>query len=174
MKNYKITSVQVILLCFIISISIFIIDSIIPLGVAGGVPYIIVVLISLWSTSKNITYYVALSVSILTILGFYTSPSGGELWQVLFNRGIALFAIWITAILTIQRKIIYDEKESVFNEFKILKGIIPICSYCHSIRNVDNDWDQLEAYISNHSNAEFSHGVCPKCLSKVRAEAGLK
>jgi len=58
-------------------------------------------------------------------------------------------------------------------EIRILKGIIPICSYCHNIRNDEGAWDQLEAYISKHSDAQFSHGICPACIIKVRAESGL-
>jgi len=59
------------------------------------------------------------------------------------------------------------------NEIIILKGIIPICSYCHSIRNDKGAWDKIERYLSKHSDAEFSHGVCPKCLAKARSDAGL-
>jgi len=59
------------------------------------------------------------------------------------------------------------------NEIKTLKGIIPICSYCHSIRNDEGAWDKIEAYISRHSDAQFSHGICPKCLVNARSEAGL-
>ncbi len=56
---------------------------------------------------------------------------------------------------------------------KTLKGIIPICSYCHSIRDDQGAWDRVEAYLSKHSDAELSHGICPKCLGKARLEFGL-
>jgi hypothetical protein len=65
------------------------------------------------------------------------------------------------------------ELQKVLEEVQTLRGIIPICSYCHSIRNDEGAWDQLESYISQHSEAHFSHGVCPKCLKKARAESGL-
>ena len=58
-------------------------------------------------------------------------------------------------------------------EIRILKGIIPICSYCHKIRNEEGAWDRLEEYISKHSDAQFSHGICPSCLIKVRHAEGL-
>jgi DNA-binding response OmpR family regulator len=47
-----------------------------------------------------------------------------------------------------------------------LEGIIPICSYCKKIRDDQNSWQQLETYISEHSEALFSHGVCPDCLER--------
>jgi hypothetical protein len=49
-------------------------------------------------------------------------------------------------------------------EIRTLRGIIPICSYCHSIRSDSGAWDQLEVYLDTHSDAEFSHGICPNCL----------
>lgn len=176
MINHSVTDTpdrKVIALCLISSISIFIVDSMIPLGVAGGVPYILVVLVSLWSPRKRLPYYVAIGVTLLTIIAFYSSPPGGELWKVIFNRSLALFAIWTAAILSVQRKAIWDEKEAALNEIRALQGIIPICSYCHSIRDDDGAWNRLEAYISEHSEAKFSHGICPGCVPKTHAEAGL-
>ncbi len=51
-------------------------------------------------------------------------------------------------------------------EIKTLRGIIPICSYCKKIRDDKGLWNQLEAYLHSHSNAEFSHGACPECYEK--------
>ena len=49
---------------------------------------------------------------------------------------------------------------------KTLQGIIPICSYCNNIRDEKGLWNQLEAYIHNHSDAQFSHSICPECYEK--------
>jgi hypothetical protein len=46
-----------------------------------------------------------------------------------------------------------------------LQGILPICSHCHRIRNDRETWDLLEKYITEHSEARFSHGVCPDCAT---------
>lgn len=51
-------------------------------------------------------------------------------------------------------------------EIKTLRGIIPICSYCKKIRNDEGAWEIMEAYISTHSGAQFSHGACPECYKK--------
>ena len=53
------------------------------------------------------------------------------------------------------------------SQLKQLRGIIPICSYCKKIRADDESWHQLEAYISAHSDALFSHGICPTCCAEV-------
>jgi hypothetical protein len=55
---------------------------------------------------------------------------------------------------------------------KHLEGIIPICMYCKKIRDDMESWQQLEQYITEHSEALFSHGICPECYGKVRSEMG--
>ncbi len=47
-----------------------------------------------------------------------------------------------------------------------LHGLLPICSYCKKVRNDDNYWQQIEGYISEHSDAEFSHGICLQCYEE--------
>ncbi len=161
------SDIKVILICSFLTLAIFIIDSQIPLGVAGGVPYILVVLISLWAPRKNLPVYMAIVGSLLTIIGFYSSPTGGELWKVLANRSLALFAIWVVAILSVQRRSMHEEKEKALQEIKILSGFLPICSSCKKIRDDQGYWNQIEAYIRAHSEAEFSHGICPECTIKL-------
>ena len=62
------------------------------------------------------------------------------------------------------------ELEKAVKDIKTLQGIIPICSYCKQIRNDKGAWEQLESYFSTHTNARFSHGICPKCNKKLTDE----
>ena len=50
---------------------------------------------------------------------------------------------------------------------KQLQGLLPICCYCKKIRDDRNYWHEVEAYISQHSQAKFTHGICPDCYQKV-------
>ncbi|WP_417909710.1 response regulator [Candidatus Electronema sp. PJ] len=59
-----------------------------------------------------------------------------------------------------------QELEQALTEIKTLTGILPICSYCKQIRNDKGYWQQVEDYISQHSAALFSHGLCPDCYKK--------
>jgi serine phosphatase RsbU (regulator of sigma subunit) len=52
-------------------------------------------------------------------------------------------------------------------EIKHLSGMLPICVSCKKIRNDSGYWEQIEAYIHNHSEAEFSHSLCPECSRKL-------
>ncbi|MDH5570578.1 MAG: DUF3365 domain-containing protein [Gammaproteobacteria bacterium] len=65
------------------------------------------------------------------------------------------------------------ELQTALDEIKSLKGIIPICSYCHKIRDDEGAWERMESYISKHSDASFSHGICPECMKTARKDAGL-
>lgn len=51
-----------------------------------------------------------------------------------------------------------------------LQGLLPICSYCKKVRDDKNYWQQVETYIAHHSDARFSHTVCPTCLERVKGE----
>ena len=57
-----------------------------------------------------------------------------------------------------------EELEAVLAQVRQLEGIISICMYCKKIRDDQNSWQQLEKYISQHSEAMFSHGICPDCF----------
>ena len=54
-------------------------------------------------------------------------------------------------------------REALAN-IRTLKGLVPICSHCKSIRNDKGFWEKLEDYVRRHSEAEFTHGICPSCL----------
>jgi len=59
-----------------------------------------------------------------------------------------------------------SELEKALEEIKVLQGILPICSFCKKIRGSTDQWEAIESYIANHSDAQFSHSVCPDCLKK--------
>ena len=48
-------------------------------------------------------------------------------------------------------------------EIRMLRGIVPICSFCKKIRDADGHWSEVEVYVAKHSEAEFSHSFCPEC-----------
>ena len=59
------------------------------------------------------------------------------------------------------------ELEDALSRVKLLQGLLPICSYCKRVRKDENYWQQVESYVSDHSEARFSHGICPPCYEKV-------
>jgi hypothetical protein len=83
--------------------------------------------------------------------------------------------------LAIDRKRTEDERDALIAELKktlaevkTLKGIIPICTSCKKIRDDKGYWNQVEAYIRDHSDAEFTHGICQECVEKLYPGLGIK
>jgi hypothetical protein len=64
------------------------------------------------------------------------------------------------------------ELQQTIDEVKTLQGIIPICASCKKIRDDSGYWQQVEEYVKNHSDAEFSHGICPECVKKLYPNIG--
>ena len=62
------------------------------------------------------------------------------------------------------------ELQDALSRVKQLSGLLPICSYCKRIRSDSNYWEQVESYIAHHSDARFSHGICPPCYENVMVE----
>lgn len=65
------------------------------------------------------------------------------------------------------------ELKDKVDEIQLLKGIIPICSHCKSIRNDEGYWQTIEAFVRKHPDADFSHGLCPKCAEKYYPDLDL-
>ena len=63
-----------------------------------------------------------------------------------------------------------DELQKAFDQIKTLRGIVPICASCKKIRDDQGFWNKVEVYISEHTEAEFSHGMCPECMAKMYPE----
>lgn len=62
------------------------------------------------------------------------------------------------------------ELETSLARVKQLGGLLPICCYCKSIRNDQNYWERVEVFVTEHSNAKFTHGICPSCYEVAKAQ----
>jgi PAS domain S-box-containing protein len=96
--------IRLLLLSAALAAGIFGLDLLVPLGVAGGVPYVAVVLLCLWLPWRACAFVFAALCSVLTLLGYFFSPPGGEPRQVVMNRLLAVGVIWAGAALVAQRK----------------------------------------------------------------------
>ncbi len=93
------TNTKFIATSVIVAIGVLAMDIALPLGVAVGLPYVALVLLGLWAPGPRYVYLAAVVGTLLTTVGYFLSPAGGTPLFVLTNRGEAIFAIWITAIL---------------------------------------------------------------------------
>jgi hypothetical protein len=60
-----------------------------------------------------------------------------------------------------------ERLEQALSQIRTLRGLLPICANCKKIRDDKGYWNQLESYIHDHSEAKFSHGICPGCMKKL-------
>lgn len=92
-----------------------------------------------------------------------------DTWWVPADKGIYLhYAMDITDIRRTQKDL-----EEAIKEIKTLKGILPICSSCKNIRDDNGYWNQIESYIGQHSDADFSHSICPECAKKLYPDLNI-
>jgi K+-sensing histidine kinase KdpD len=117
--------------------------------------------------------------AVLSVLAFnwYFDMTPGN-FDITFGNGVRMLVFIslsaMVALLDRQRRTAMDslvranqKLHTALEEIKTLRGILLICSYCKKIETNPETWVDLENYVRKHSDAEFSHGVCPNCLRSV-------
>lgn len=96
-------------------------------------------------------------------------------------KPVAIQELMVTIQVALYKHKADREKEELLrqlrqalDEVKTLKGFLPICASCKKIRNDKGYWDDLEDYISKHSEAQFSHGICPDCMKRIYSDINCK
>jgi K+-sensing histidine kinase KdpD len=85
------------------------------------------------------------------------------------NLTRAAVFIWVALLISLLngvRKRLHNELQAALTQVKLLNGLLPICADCKKIRDEQGRWWQMEVYISEHSEARFSHGCCPDCFKR--------
>lgn len=92
---------------------------------------------------------------------YITKPFNRQELQARLNAG--------ARIVELQRSLAsrIEQLEAALSQVKQLHGLLPICSYCKKVRDDGNYWQQVECYITDHSELEFSHSICPACYEKI-------
>lgn len=173
-----------VLLSLLICAVVLAFDLYFPLGIAGGVPYVVLVLVGLITQRPGAIIVLAIVGSILTVAGYFFSPSGGIYHVVLINRGLALFAIWATAIVCyvhlrelarLEPLATRDQLTKLFNRhyfsFEIVKQINfwrrhqqPLSIL---VLDIDHFKDVNDAY-GNLAGDYALHTIANICLKQVR------
>lgn len=109
--------------------------------------------------------------------GIYLAATAGRLYNA---AGKVVGAIETLRDITASKKL-EQEREGLISELqdalakvRTLSGMLPICASCKKIRDDKGYWNQIESYISKHSQAEFSHGICPQCARKLYPDLKIK
>jgi hypothetical protein len=133
------------------------------LGPAAQFPviYVIPVALAAWYSGRWPALALAIAMPVIhgaLLLTLWNAP--GDLFTVLAPtafRGVVIFvlALWFARLA--------DHERKLHHYVERLEGLLPICSFCKSIRNQDGEWESLEHFISSRSDAQFSHSFCKSC-----------
>lgn len=96
----------------------------------------------------------------------------GQINSLMLHRTLR-YAVERKQAQTEREKLIQELKQALA-EVKTLSGLLPICASCNKIRDDKGYWNVLEAYLTTHSDAKFSHGLCPVCMVKFYKDAGIE
>jgi hypothetical protein len=93
-----------------------------------------------------------------------------DVWNITMRSGVfILFALTLARIKAdrLRETKLNSDLQAALLEVKQLSGLLPICAWCKRIRDDEGEWESIETYISDHSAADFTHGICPDCAQRV-------
>jgi hypothetical protein len=137
-------------------IGILLLDLFTPRSLKFPILFVLPVALSAWFCSTRLAYVLAVLLPFgrFLIATFMEVPA-----DVAPNIANALIRVGVLGLLAFL--IAQTVRQS--REIKVLRGHLPICMWCKRIRNEGGRWEKLETYIAEHSEADFSHGLCPEC-----------
>jgi hypothetical protein len=160
------------------SLALLVLDCLTPVESVEWVLHVLLVWGVTLSASPRQIFWAGGISSACVVVGAWVSP-GSYLpnWLLLVDRVVVMSAIWIIVSTSIRYRKAEDLRRSTslqleesLREIKVLRGIIPICMSCKRIRSDSGAWHQIEVYIRDHSEAEFSHGLCEECKQRLYPE----
>jgi K+-sensing histidine kinase KdpD len=136
------------------------IDYVAAAGTQFPTLYLIPVVLAAWYSGAWPAIVLAVAVSALHVFVLIWGWQGNSLtvpiiMTIVRSVVVSVMALWFARL---------SEHERQLHRYVVkLEGLLPICSHCKSIKNEDGRWETLEAFISERSDADFSHGLCPNC-----------
>ncbi|KMY69172.1 hypothetical protein AAU61_06615 [Desulfocarbo indianensis] len=94
----------------------------------------------------------------------------GSMHGLTFVVYLICSTMFMVSLMSINGKRLENDLGSARREINSLRGILPICANCKKIRDDQGYWQQVEQYVSEHTGAEFTHGICPECMKKLYPE----
>ena len=129
--------------------------------------FLVPVAIASWNNGKVwglvLSFFLPLVRMVFTF--YWTVP--WTIWETLGNTLIRIIVFSLFSVL-IERAAL--EQRKLKQKVKVLEGLLPVCCVCKKIRNGNGKWEQMEKYITDRSEARFSHGLCPDCAKKEYPE----
>jgi hypothetical protein len=169
--------IKVLGLVLLVAAVIFVFDFLSPRGVAVWLAYPFLLIPVSRMLPRLFSVVLSGICSVLIVVGFIASAPGLEDWIAAGNSAGQIGVIWLVERLLAWQKKKEREREDLIAQLKDslvrvkqLSGLLPICASCKKIRDDRGYWNQLEVYIRDHSEADFTHGLCPDCAGRLLSE----
>ncbi len=123
-----------------------------------------------------ILYWAVESIIMVTVfhdgdfIGQFLQPNIHEMWMRSSAALILFVLVAFGQYMLATQKVTITKLEETLAEVNTLSGLLPICAWCKKLRDDKGYWKSVEEYISAHTGAEFTHGMCPECFEKIAAE----
>ena len=129
--------------------------------------FLVPVALTSWYNGKIWGLLLSLLLPLVRMVFTFYWPTPWTIWETLGNTLIRIIVFSLFSVL-IER--ITLEQRKLAHKVKVLEGLLPVCCICKKIRNGNGKWEQMEKYITDRSEAQFSHGLCPDCAKKEYPE----
>lgn len=141
--------------------------------------FLLPVTLASWTAGRKVGFFVSIACAV-SVLGvdLWSGRQYRHAFTPFWNAAIVLSFFVVVASLVTNRRRLEGEQEARLQEaiasVKTLRGLIPVCAWCKKIRDDRGYWSEVEAYVAAHTEADFTHGVCPDCAGKAveRARSG--
>lgn len=150
--------------CIVVAVIVLLVDYLSGKAIRFPILYILPAGLAAWRNQKTLAYLIAVFLPLMRIV-----------FHFLWHETQSLSLTQVNALLIASALIFYvylidrtaDQTRQLQKKVKVLEGILPICAACKRIRNEAGDYEQIEDYVTRHSEASFSHGLCSECAMKL-------
>ncbi|NWJ40700.1 MAG: hypothetical protein HXX12_06990 [Geothrix sp.] len=159
---------------------ILLVDVIAPPEVDFSAFYLVPVIWLAWCRGTREGLFMALFCGVgwylhALLSGRYASSEWYRLWDALNKQISYLLAAW--AVGALRREVLAQQSlnqklQASMAEVRELKGLLPVCAWCHKIRDDQGQWHSMEVFLLQRTGAAATHGICPSCLEKAEPELG--
>ncbi len=176
----KTSELKIIIISLIILIGIAVLQALTGTRATMAPFYLIPIALVTLRSTQTAGLLTSIVCGVLWVSMDVQSPGYLFLWLEAWNN-LLRFGVFVSSALLLSRlkgDMVREMKlnadlQSALAEVKQLSGLLPICAWCKRIRDDEGEWQAMEEYITVHSEADFTHGICPDCARKHRARGTL-
>lgn len=158
---------SIIISCLLAAATVLAIDYFTGRHIQFPIAYILPIGMAAWQEKKLMAYAMALFLPLMRVGFFFPWNEAQSIHFAVYNAMINISALTFYAYLVNRTA---WQTRLLRKKVKILEGILPICASCKRIRTEKGEYVQMEKFITERSEASFSHGICPECAQKLYPE----